>query len=222
MIDHTDIAAAKPVVKAERNLALEVRSIAATEIVIQDQASYEAAGKILVEIAARKKKVAAFFAEPKEKAHEAHKSICKKEKEMLAPLEDVERKVKRLMGEYFSAEQARIQAEKERQRIEAEKLMELAVESEEQGETELAHEAVVAAAVEAVKVTYMPKAQGTSTKMVWKFRVIDLDKVPDYLIIKTVDENMLKGMMKGFGEKPSKDIPGIEFYREPQMSVRVR
>lgn len=207
----------------ENELQITIDETTSTQVAIINQQTYEDAGKLLVAIATRKKQVVDYWAEPKKKAHEAHKAITLKEKEMLTPLEAMESKVKKLMGDYYAAEQKRIAAEQARQEAEAAKMLALAAEAEAQGDTDTAQEATAVAVLEASKVSYAPSAQGTSTRMVWKWRVTDIDMIPDAYIVKEPDANILNALCKGAkGDKPPKAVSGVEFFREPVMTVRAR
>lgn len=209
----------------ENELTLQVRNVAGHEITVTDPASYEVAAGFAKEIKAAKDRVKEFFAEPKQKAHEAHKSITAKERELLAPLEEAERLLKDKMGAYQLAERRRVEAEAERQRQEAEKLVTLAAEAEAAGETEVAAEAVALAALESAGVSYLPGkggapagVRGVSSRQVWKFRVTDAEKVPRGFLI--VNEAAIAGLARSFKDKPTMEIPGIEFYPEIVTSIR--
>ena len=210
----------------ENELSLEVRQTAGREIAVTDQASYELAAGFAKSLKEKQKQVKDFFAEPKQKAYEAHKSISAKERELLAPLEEAERLVKNKMGAFMLAEQKRIEAEEQRKREETERLTALAVEAEQAGDSELAAEATTLAALESVNVTYIPKSArdssgrvaGISSRKAWKFRIVDEAKVPREWL--TVNEAAIAGLARSFKDKPTMTIPGIEFFPEVITSIR--
>lgn len=194
----------------------ELAKMPGAEIVIFDQSSYEQAGEILRNIATVKKEIKAKFAEPKEKAHEAHKAICDLEKELLTKVTERENEIRQKMSIYYQAEQKRIAAEEERKRQEAERLMQTAVEAEAAGDTETAETYTALAAMSEATVTVAPKAAGVSFREVWKAKVVDESKVPrEYLI---VNQTALDAVAKA--TKGSIKIAGVEFVKELVSSVR--
>lgn len=186
------------------------------DIAVTDQASYEAAGKLLVEIATVKKNIKACFAEPKKKAQEAHKAICALENDLLAKATAPETAIRQKMAAYYDAEQKRIAAERERQRQEAEEAARLAAEAEAAGDTETAMEAVGIAAATESAVTAAPKAAGVSFRDVWEAVVTDKSKVPlEYMEVNMSALNAVAKATKG-----SINIPGVQFVKKTVSSVR--
>jgi hypothetical protein len=61
------------------------------------------------------------------------------------------------------------------------------------------------------------KAEGESTRKIWKARVIDFAKLPD--MYKLPNEKALNAMAVSI--KGPSNIPGVEFYFESVLSVRV-
>lgn len=189
-----------------------------TDIVVFDRQSYEQAGVMLQQIAAIKKGIQAEFAEPKKKAHEAHKALTSLEKRFLDFASQGEAELRNKMERYWQAEQARIAAEEERKRIEAEKQMQIAAEAEANGDTETAEIATVLAAMESASVTVAPKATGIAMREVWRAKVVDLNKVPrEYLI---VNQSALDALAKA--TKGQMNIPGVEFVKDVVSSVRAK
>ena len=187
-----------------------------TDIVVFDQQSYEAAGAMLQQIAKIKKGIEAEFSEPIKKAHEAHKSLTALKKRFLDFASQGEAELRSKMSHYWQAEQARIAAEEERKRQEAEKLMQTAVEAEAAGDTENAEIYTALAAMEEATVTVAPKAAGVSFREVWKAKVVDESKVPrEYLI---VNQTALDAVVKA--TKGSIKIAGVESVKELVSSVR--
>ena len=196
----------------------ELAKMPGAEITVTDQASYEAAGEILRNIATVKKEIKAKFADPKKKAAEAHKSICALENELLAKVTMRENEIRQKMTVYYEAEQRRIAAEAERKRKEAEEMARLAMEAEEQGDTETAAEAIAIAALEESTVTVAPKAAGVSMREVWEAVVTDKSKVPlEYMEVNLSALNSIARATKG-----TLNIPGVQFVKKTVSSVRSR
>lgn len=90
----------------------------AQAIQIIDDSTYTAAVAFMNDCAARRKAIAEKFREPKQKAHEAHKSICALEADLLSVVEKAEREAKKRIGDYHTEQERR--AAEERRRLEAE------------------------------------------------------------------------------------------------------
>lgn len=203
-----------------KNYEQESREIIANmpgaEITVTDQASYEAAGEILREIAARKKAIKDKFAEPKKTAAAAHKAICNLENELLANVTARESEIRQKMTVFWQAEQQRIAAEQERKRKEAEEMARIAMEAEASGDTETAAEAVAIAAVTEASVTEAPKAAGVSMREVWEAVVTDKSKVPlEYMEVNMSALNAVARATKG-----QIKIPGISFEKRCSAVVK--
>lgn len=208
--------------KTTTNYELEARNELAkmpgAEIAITNQQSYEAAGELLRNIAAVKKAIKAKFEEPKKKAAEAHKAICNIENEMLQQVTWREQEIRQKMTAYSEAEQRRIAAEAERKRKEAEEKAKFAMEAEAAGETEMAQEATIMAALEQSSVTVAPKAAGISMREVWEAVVTDKSKVPlEYMEVNLSALNSIARATKG-----TLNIPGIQFVKKNVLSVRAK
>lgn len=196
----------------------ELAKMPGAEITVTDQASYEAAGEILRNIAKVKKAIKEKFADPKKKAQEAHKAICNLENEMLQQVTWRENEIRQKMTVFYEAEQKRIAAEAERKRKEAEEMARLAMEAEETGDTETAMEAVAVAANIESNVTYTPKASGVSMREVWEAVVTDKSKVPlEYMEVNLSALNAVARATKG-----TLQIPGVKFEKRIVTSVRAK
>lgn len=68
---------------------------------ITTREDYVEAGGVFTYLHQMKKKIENYWAEPKQKAYEAHKQICQKEKEMISVVEEREKILKDLMLEYY-------------------------------------------------------------------------------------------------------------------------
>lgn len=194
-------------IERQAELKQEVTAAAQAEIAVVDQVSFSAANDMIGRLQTIRKEVVERFAGPKKKAAEAHKAVCELEKSFLSPVDEKIRLLKNATTNWYAAEQKRIAAEEERKRKDAEALAALSAEAEESGETALAAEAVVAAALEQATVTVMPKCAGTSMREVWKAVVEDIAKIPrEYLI---VNQAMLDKVAQA--TKGAIPIPGVRF-----------
>ena len=197
---------------------------------IESTQDYEQAGKFLLEIKNRAKKIKDYWAPTKAAAKAAHQAIVDREKEMLLPLTEAERIIKASMTSYQAAvEKARREAEaaaKKRQREEADRLLEQALAAHDSGDD---HGAAIGMAMaemveemQPVPVVDAPKATGTSVSKIWKARVIDAAAVPAYSdtgvelrSINMATLNSIARMTRGTAK-----IPGVEFYED--LSIRAR
>ncbi|MBQ7731429.1 MAG: hypothetical protein IJT68_06290 [Lentisphaeria bacterium] len=165
-------------VENQAQLRAEVQNVCAAEIIVVDQDTYVQANDLIGKLQTVRKEVVARFADPKKKAAEAHKAICALEKDFLNPLDSRISALKNSTTNWYTAEQARIKAEEDRKRREAEEAAQIAAEAEAQGETELAQEAVIEATMAQASVSTIPKVSGTSMRVVYKAVVVDKNALP--------------------------------------------
>lgn len=202
----------------------------AKELTITTQDDYEKAGKYLVGIKTRTKQIQDYWKGPKEAANAAHKAVVEREKQMLAPLKEAEKIIKGTMLNYQAAvEKARREAEAEarrRQEEEAMRLVDQAASAEENGDNQAAaiNMAMAEMISETPAVAQMdtPSAAGTSVRKTWKHRVTDPTAVPAYfngLEIRTINTAALNNIAKM--TKGTAQIPGVEFYQESSLGVRI-
>lgn len=205
-------------VENQAQLRAEVQNVCAAEILVVDQDTYVQANDLIAKLQTVRKEVVARFADPKKKAAEAHKAICALEKEFLTPVDNRISALKTSTTNWYAAEQARIAAEEERKRREAEEAAKLAAEAEEAGEEELAQEAVVEATLAQANVTAMPKVSGTVMREVWKAEVTDINAVPrEYMIVNQAALDKIAQTMKG-----QLNIPGVRFVKSYINSTRAK
>ena len=93
------------------NEVSEIEAMAQAVTISSDQ-DYESAGQFGVLLKKKAAEVTDFFKPLKDSAYKAHKAICDREKEMLTPLRNAEKTLKKTMGDYAM--------EQERKRREAE------------------------------------------------------------------------------------------------------
>ena len=206
------------ILEHQEEMQAEVTNVVSVEISVVDQESYEKANKQIAHLQAVRKNVVNFFADQKKLTAAAHKAVCNSEKQMLDP---VDTKIAALKGEttrWYTAEQARIAAEAERKRREAEELAKLAQEAEATGDEATAQEAVVEAVMAEANVTVMPKVAGTSMREVWKAEVTDINAVPrEYMMVNQAALDSVAKATKG-----TLNIPGVRFVKTYVNATRAK
>lgn len=205
-------------VENQAQLRAEVQNVCAAEILVVDQDTYVQANDLIARLQTVRKEVVERFADPKKKAAETHKAICALEKEFLTPVDNRISALKASTTNWFAVEQARIAAEEERKRKESEDAAQVAAEAEEAGETELAQEAVVAAAMAQASVTVMPKVKGTTMREVFRAVVVDANAIPrEYLI---PDQALLNRVVQA--HRGAIQIPGVRIEKSYINSTRAK
>lgn len=217
----------------EDDLAVEVTDIEvrAEGLVVTDDQQYEEAGAFGVKLKEKMAEVTAFFAPMKKAAHDAHKQVCDREKQMLAPLKKAESILKKSMGDYaLKKEEERRAAEEAARKLaqeETDRLLEAAVNAEANGDTEASRAALLdaeitdSAARMAMIESNTPKAKGVSMQKDWEITDIDLSKVPDSIagvIIRPVDSAAVMKLIRA--SKGSIQIEGITYREKAKMSFR--
>lgn len=208
--------------------ALETR--AGTLVVSTDQ-EYQEAAEIARMLKTKASEITAFFKPMKDSAHRAHKQVCDREKEMLAPLAQAEKIIKQAMAGYIEEQENRRKAAESsaRQAVqdEAERLLSQAIVLESQGKTAEANAAVdeaeiIESAAGSVVVGFsLPSVKGVSSSRDWEIESIDPDKVPDTVngsIIRPVDEKAVMRLIRA--SKGTIHIPGIKYRSTTKMSIR--
>jgi hypothetical protein len=168
-------------------------------------------------------KVAAFFAPLKQAAHKLHKTLCDREREILAPLERLDAAKRKAIADY-KAEQDRLrQAEEqrlaeERHRLEQDLAAAEAARLEAAGEPEVARAVLAEAIAAPPAVVALPditrQVSGLKFRTTWKWRYVGnnparaMQLIPrEYL---AVDEQKIGAVVRGL--KGMTKIPGIEVY----------
>jgi hypothetical protein len=215
----------------ERKVAL----VTAEGAAVTDAFSYQRVGERLVDVATHRKDVEAWFKPLKDWFYRAHRMVCDREAEVLAPLRrfETDGKNNRLRLEQEDARRRREEEQRlaeEARRVEQERLQREAQLLEQRGELELAaqvlEEAIVVQPPVMTVASTLPATKGISSRENWKWRSIGGDTpqnrarseklVPrEYMCI---DEKKLNAYAKAHGA--SARIPGIEFYDAGTVSVR--
>ena len=202
-----------------------------TELEIDSDEQYEAAGAIGVMLREKMAEVTDFFAPMKKAAHDAHKQICEREKFVLAPLKRAEIILKSTMGAYNEwKESERRLAEAEARRIaacEAEKRLSEAVNAESSGDAETALTAFMDAemadaasrnvCIESEEV----KTKGVISKKDWEITAIDPTKVPVTIcgqVIRPVDTKAVLALIRQ--SEGTVQIDGITYKETNKVTFR--
>lgn len=197
----------------------------ARAIKIVDAETYSQAGEVLITIKGLRKEIGAAFDPIIKKAHEAHKEAKAQKDKAEAPLIEAENILKPAISAY-DREQERIRREEEeRQReiarkAEEERKLREAEQAEKEGRTEEAQaiieEPVYVPPVVLEKTT--PKVSGISKQTIWKFRIVDQNKIPrEYMM---PDQVKIGGVVRA--TKGSIQISGVEIYSEDIVKAGVR
>ena len=213
----------------EEELGVEVTEIEvrAQAVTINSDQDYEAAGEFGVMLKKKAAEVTEFFKPLKDSAYKAHKAICDREKEMLTPLRNAEKTLKKTMGDYAM--------EQERKRREAEEAARRAAEEESRRKLEKAGDKARAeAAFQDAEINEdvsrmvcvaggAPKAKGISTSKDWEIVSIDDKAVPlsiNGAELRPVDKAAVMRLIRA--SKGSIQIPGIAYREVAKMSFSRR
>lgn len=191
------------------------------------------------------KQVHADFDPPIQKAHQAHQAMTALRGKYLAPVERAKAFINSKVSVYRVEERRRLDElaqkrmaeakEKKRQEEEANKKI-----LEDESSLTAQHlknigeyDAATAVEDEGVSVPEAPlevapvveeeKPEGMSFRDNWKYRVLDINKIPDQYLIKEPDDKMLKQLSKK--TKGTAKVEGVEFYNEPipiQKSIPIQ
>lgn len=228
------VAVVEPLTSAgEDELAVEVTDIEvrAEGLVVTDDQQYTEAGEFGVLLKQKMAEVTAFFAPMKKAAHDAHKQVCDREKQMLTPLKNAESILKKSMGAYaLKKEQERRVAEEAARRLaqeEADRKLEAAIAAEQSGDADAVKAAMIDAEIadSASRMVTVepdtPKAKGVSVQKDWEITGIDLSKVPDTVagvVIRPVDTAAVMKLIRA--SKGAIQIEGITYQETAKMSFR--
>ena len=217
--------------EAELSKAVTEIEFQAESIIIQTEEDYRNAGEFGRLLKKKSAEVTAFFAPMKKAAHDAHKQVCDREKEMLTPLVNAEKVIKKTMGTWAMEQERKRKEEEERLRKlaeeEANRLLAQAIEAEASGKTDEARSALANASVienagkSIVVEAPQVKADGVSMSTDWEIESIDSSQVPTNIAgieIRPVDEAAVKRLIRM--SKGQIEIPGIKYKAVAKMSFR--
>ncbi len=184
---------------------------------IKDQPSANMAGSMIQRMKEHIAEWKRYWAPLKQQAKKAHSMVCEREKMGLDRVEPAMLALAKRLGEWLTAEKARVEAERaaiekkeweeRRAREEAESKIAKAVNFEEAQPFVEAIEAQPAPVTKPLD----PVTQGVFFRDNWKFRVVDFDRIPRTYL--KPDDTMIGECVRKMKDKT--DIPGIEVYNEP-------
>ncbi len=208
--------------------AIEMR---ASMVVVDSDKEYEEAGAFGVELREKMNDVTKFFAPMKKAAHDAHKQICDREKQMLAPLKSAESMLKTAIDKYVAKKEAERRAAEEAARRlamqEYEAKMKAAVEAEKVGKEEEAEAAFQdAAAAESMSrqltiESSAPTMKGVTTTTDYEIVSIEMKDVPNEIngvVIRPIDLAAVKRLIKA--SKGTIKIEGISYKEVKKTGFR--
>lgn len=199
----------------------------ANALVVATPDDMAAAAERLTAIKTMAKRVDEFFRPIKQSADAHKRAILDAEKKLAGPLAEAERKAKAAMVAYTDAVEERRQAEERRLQAEADararrerEALEAKAAAAKRPETQQKYaEAATAVAAPVVRVASpIAKANGVSTRKVWRHRVKDAGLVPREFLI--VDDKKLAAYAAAM--KEGARVPGVEFFTETIMSASGR
>ena len=205
------------------NEVSEIEAMAQAVTISSDQ-DYESAGQFGVLLKKKAAEVMDFFKPLKDSAYKAHKAICDREKEMLTPLRNAEKTLKKTMGDYaMEQERKRREAEEAARRAaeeESRRKLEEAARLEKAGDAAGAEAALQDAEIseDVSRMVFVPggapKANGASAYKDWEIVSINSKDVPlsvSGVEIRPVDKAAVMRLIRA--SKGSIQIPGV-VYRE--------
>lgn len=199
----------------------------AREIDVKDKISLETATEFLTFLKQGRKEVDKAFDPIIAKNHEAHKLAIAAKKTYSSPWIEAEMIVKPQISSYMAmlarkqreAEAAAEKAEEEK-RLKEEEQLAAAIEAEDSGDLEKRDEIMeeITPEVTPVEHTPAPKLKGTSIRKIWKWEIVDFDKIPRRYL--TVDPSLVTAEVRRNKENTS--IPGIKAYTVDSIATRIK
>ena len=217
----------------EADLDREVTSIeqAASSFVIANDIDYASAGDFTKNVKSVQKKVEEYWEPMRESTYKAYKAVTDHKKEMLDPLKNAEKIMKKKMGDYNMLQEKRRREQEEKLRRlaqeELDKKLAEAARAEAEGnvfdaEFAMAEAEVLDNLAQTATVTAKPlKTKGVSTTKAWAIKNIDLSKLPVEfagVLIRPADEKAIMQLIKA--TKGKIQIPGVEYEETVSISVR--
>ena len=188
----------------------------AKTLVIQDDDKFHFVNDLLKTIKGIRNKIDEYFDPAITKTRVAWKENIAMKKKQSEPVEQAERIIKTKIAEYHTKQdQKRMEEERRRQEIlreqEEERKLTEAIET---GDETILEEPII---VPEVKIEDTTKHKGISFSLIWKFRVVNKEKVPEEY--KIIDETKVGQIVRA--NKAKTNISGIEVYSEKSTRVRV-
>ena len=200
-------------------IKVEINAIA---LQVTDNETYAQAGTLLIGYKELGKTIKNYFKPLKENTHKAWEVICDREKEELDKLQPGIQHLNKQMVTYNIEQEQIRKAEEDRLRDEAEKaererrlgLVLKAVEAGEEEEAKAILEEPGFIPPPIVEKT-VPKQAGLAMVTIYKWRLVDINKVPKPYLQLRVNEVAVNQTVKAL--KAQTNIPGIEVYSEQSM-----
>jgi hypothetical protein len=196
----------------------------AENLKIVDRLSFERAADHVKSITALIKKIERHHDGPRIAAMRAHRAVLDAQKNLTEPLKKAQGAIKSEIGRW-TIEQEKIRRERERvamelaRKREEEERLRMAVVAEEEGASRETVEEILETKEPPLVPTIPetnPKVSGVSTRKVWKWRLVDEEKIPrEYMML---NERLIQAAISKWGDKAN--IPGVEVYQDVSVSVR--
>jgi len=202
----------------------------ARDLHIIDVTEYQRGAEMLKAAKTIASNIAAEFSDPKQRAHEAHKSICALESKLLEPLKTAEQVIKRKLAEWTEEQERASRVEEARLRDLArkqdeERRMAEALLLEEEGATEEAEAVLDAPMIAPVIAMPAPvKIDGISYRTIYRGEVVNAVQFLQWLIehpdrIREVIDfkaSGLNNLAKSIGS--SVEVPGLRVTSEKSVA----
>lgn len=206
----------------------------ATAIIITDDETFKLACDFLADVAARRKTIVEKFADPKRKAHDAHKSVCALEAELLEIVSRAENEAKRRISAYRTAQERitednRRAAEADARKLEEDRKLQEAIAAEADGDKETAtailDEPIAPPPVKVAPPT--PKVSSVSFRETWPFEVTSLLDLVKHVAAHPEDINLLQANTSAIrslvnARKSAFSIPGIRAWSDKNVAATGR
>ena len=200
-------------------IKVEINAIA---LQVTDNETYAQAGTLLIGYKELGKTIKNYFKPLKENTHKAWEVICDREKEELNKLQPGIQHLNKQMVTYNIEQEQIRKAEEDRLRDEAEKAererrLGLALKAVEAGEEEEAKAILEEPGFIPPPIVEktVPKQAGLAMVTIYKWRLVDINKVPKPYLQLRVNEAAVNQTVKAL--KAQTNIPGIEVYSEQSM-----
>ena len=200
-------------------IKVEINAIA---LQVTDNETYAQAGTLLIGYKELGKTIKDYFKPLKENTHKAWEVICDREKEELNKLQPGIQHLNKQMVTYNIEQEQIRKAEEDRLRDEAEKAererrLGLALKAVEAGEEEEAKAILEEPGFIPPPIVEktVPKQAGLTMVTIYKWRLVDINKVPKPYLQLRVNEAAVNQTVKAL--KAQTNIPGIEVYSEQSM-----
>lgn len=214
--------------------ALEIKEKSTTiyelsnEISIHSREDLMGVIEILKGVKEHREKIISYWKTSKDSAKNAYKEIAYKEKEMLNVCDKIEENLKNEILIYKNIQEANASKlsnqAKEYQKQEAQKLLDEAIEAQENGNEETANskfrQAEMIENLEKYTAKVFQKSDGITTQKRWKCRITDNKSVPAFFGETEIREVNTKKLLEIRKLNPNVKIPGVEFCQIESVLIK--